>query len=105
MCDLPGFILQELDSMKRVHKQQTSNQSTTEVRLNRALEEVEKYKAQLFKSKSHVKVSLCLSYLSTLMLNVSVYVGLSHYFKHAFILVTLKAALNASIYIIIDIIQ
>ena len=52
------FFSQELDSMKRVNKQQTSNQGTTEVRLNRALEEVEKYKAELSKSKSHAKVSV-----------------------------------------------
>jgi len=50
--------LQELESIKRQHKQQASSQSTTEVRLNRALEEVERYKAELAKAKSEVKVCM-----------------------------------------------
>ena len=44
--------------MKRQQKQQASSQSTTEVRLNRALEEVERYKAELAKAKSDVKVCI-----------------------------------------------
>ena len=44
--------------MKRQQKQQASSQSTTEVRLNRALEEVERYKAEIAKAKSDVKVCI-----------------------------------------------
>ena len=42
--------------MKRSQKQQVSSQSATEVRLNRALEEVDKLKNQLQKAKSESKV-------------------------------------------------
>ncbi len=49
---------QELDSMMRVQKQQTQTSSTTEVRLNRALEEIDKYKQQLQKTKVETKVSI-----------------------------------------------
>ena len=42
--------------MKRSQKQQASSQSATEVRLNRALEEVDKLKNQLQKAKSESKV-------------------------------------------------
>ena len=52
MCN----VLQELDNMKRSQKQQASSQSATEVRLNRALEEVDKLKNQLQKAKSESKV-------------------------------------------------
>ena len=52
MCN----VFQELDNMKRSQKQQASSQSATEVRLNRALEEVDKLKNQLHKSKSESKV-------------------------------------------------
>ena len=51
------FSRQELDGMKRSQKQQASSQSATEVRLNRALEDLEKYKAQLQRAKSSSKVS------------------------------------------------
>ncbi|XP_052011085.1 testis-expressed protein 9-like [Xyrauchen texanus] len=47
-CQLLGMRwVQELEGMKRAHKQAASTHSATEVRLNRALEEVEKTKAQL----------------------------------------------------------
>ena len=52
MCN----VFQELDNMKRSQKQQASSQSATEVRLNRALEEVDKLKNQLHKAKSESKV-------------------------------------------------
>lgn len=45
----------ELDSMKKSQKQQATSQGTLEVRLNRALEECEKYKAQLDKVRSGTK--------------------------------------------------
>ncbi|XP_072888991.1 testis-expressed protein 9 isoform X4 [Hemitrygon akajei] len=50
------FSLQkELDSQKRAQKQFATNHSATEVRLNRALEEAEKYKAELNKLKQSNK--------------------------------------------------
>ncbi|XP_051896519.1 testis-expressed protein 9 isoform X2 [Pristis pectinata] len=50
------FSLQkELDSQKRAQKQFATNHSATEVRLNRALEETEKYKAELNKLKQSNK--------------------------------------------------
>lgn len=45
--------------MKRSQKQQTSTNTATEVRLNRALEEIEKYKEQLLRAKSSSKVGGC----------------------------------------------
>jgi len=42
--------------MKRSHKQAANTHSATEVRLNRALEEVEKTKTQLNKLKQSSKV-------------------------------------------------
>lgn len=42
--------------MKRTHKQAASTHSATEVRLNRALEEVERTKTQLNKLKQSSKV-------------------------------------------------
>lgn len=42
--------------MKRAHKQASGTHGATEVRLNRALEEVEKTKAQLNKLKQSSKV-------------------------------------------------
>jgi hypothetical protein len=43
--------------MRKSQKQAAMNQSTVEVRLNRALEEVEKYKSSLQKAKSESKDS------------------------------------------------
>ncbi|XP_013385699.1 testis-expressed protein 9 isoform X2 [Lingula anatina] len=48
-------LRKELDSLKRSQKQQSTTQSATEVRLNRALEEVEKYKSELHRAKSASK--------------------------------------------------
>ncbi|KAM3927593.1 testis-expressed protein 9 [Leptodactylus fuscus] len=45
----------ELENIKRIQKQSASNQSATEVRLNRAVEEVEKYKMELNKLKQSNK--------------------------------------------------
>lgn len=42
--------------MKRNQKQQQSSQSATEVRLNRALEEIEKYREELSRAKNTSKV-------------------------------------------------
>ncbi|XP_052084639.1 testis-expressed protein 9-like [Mytilus californianus] len=50
-------LRKELDQMKRSQKQQTSTNTATEVRLNRALEEIEKYKEQLLRAKSSSKES------------------------------------------------
>ncbi|XP_051992476.1 testis-expressed protein 9-like [Xyrauchen texanus] len=50
-------LQKELEGMKRTHKQAVSTHSATEVRLNRALEEVEKTKAQLNKLKQSSKDS------------------------------------------------
>ncbi|XP_029430971.1 testis-expressed protein 9 [Rhinatrema bivittatum] len=41
----------ELENLKRTHKQAVTSQSATDVRLNRALEEVERYKLELNKLK------------------------------------------------------
>ncbi len=50
------YTLKELESMKKTHKQAASTHSATEVRLNRALEEVERTKTQLNKLKQSSKV-------------------------------------------------
>ncbi|KAM8907153.1 testis-expressed protein 9 isoform 3-T4 [Lycaon pictus] len=45
----------ELESKRRLQKQAATSQSATEVRLNRALEEAEKYKLELSKSRQNNK--------------------------------------------------
>ncbi|XP_031557631.1 testis-expressed protein 9-like [Actinia tenebrosa] len=47
----------ELDSIQREQKQFVSNKNATEVRLNRALEEIDKYKTALHKAKTSSKDS------------------------------------------------
>ena len=47
---------QELDSLKASQKRAQSQHGAVEVRLNRALEEVERYKDALQKAKSDAKV-------------------------------------------------
>ncbi|XP_066289796.1 testis-expressed protein 9-like isoform X2 [Branchiostoma lanceolatum] len=48
-------LRKELETLKRQQKQADTNHGATEVRLNRALEEAEKYKLQLQKAKSSSK--------------------------------------------------
>ncbi|XP_074090709.1 testis-expressed protein 9 [Macrotis lagotis] len=48
-------VEKELDNRKRLQKQASASQSTIEVRLNRALEDVEKYKLELSKLKQSNK--------------------------------------------------
>uniref|UniRef100_UPI00398F5A17 testis-expressed protein 9 n=1 Tax=Pristiophorus japonicus TaxID=55135 RepID=UPI00398F5A17 len=48
-------LQKELDSQKRTQKQAATNHGATEVRLNRALEEAEKYKIELNKQKQSNK--------------------------------------------------
>ncbi|KAL8558710.1 hypothetical protein ACOMHN_037803 [Nucella lapillus] len=50
-------LRKELEQLKRGQKQQQTTQSATEVRLNRALEEIERYREQLTKAKSSSKDS------------------------------------------------
>lgn len=51
-----SFTLQELENKRRLQKQAATSQSATEVRLNRALEEAEKYKLELSKLRQNNKV-------------------------------------------------
>ncbi|KAM9586429.1 testis-expressed protein 9 isoform 4-T4 [Trichechus inunguis] len=48
-------VERELENKRRLQKQAASNQSATEVRLNRALEEAEKYKLELSKLRQNNK--------------------------------------------------
>ncbi|KAM9275705.1 testis-expressed protein 9 isoform 2-T2 [Morus bassanus] len=56
----------ELENLKRVQKQAASSQSATKVRLNRALEEAERYKEELNKlkqsNKMHIEAAKMLSF-------------------------------------------
>ena len=52
----PCHVLQDLDARDRHQKQLLSNQSATDVRLNRALEELERAKSALQREKSEKKV-------------------------------------------------
>lgn len=51
-----SFTLQELENKRRLQKQASTSQNATEVRLNRALEEAEKYKLELSKLRQNNKV-------------------------------------------------
>uniref|UniRef100_A0A8D2BD24 Testis expressed 9 n=1 Tax=Sciurus vulgaris TaxID=55149 RepID=A0A8D2BD24_SCIVU len=59
-------IERELENKRRLQKQAATTQSTTEVRLNRALEEAEKYKLELSKlrqsNKMHIEAAKMLSF-------------------------------------------
>ena len=51
-----SFAVQELETKRRLQKQAVASQSAMEVRLNRALEEAEKYKLELSKLRQNNKV-------------------------------------------------
>jgi len=51
-----SFAVQELENKRRLQKQAVASQSAMEVRLNRALEEAEKYKLELSKLRQNNKV-------------------------------------------------
>lgn len=51
-----SFAVQELENKRRLQKQAVASQSAMEVRLNRALEEAEKYKLELSKLQQNNKV-------------------------------------------------
>ena len=51
-----SFAVQELENKRRLQTQAVASQSAMEVRLNRALEEAEKYKLELSKLQQNNKV-------------------------------------------------
>uniref|UniRef100_A0A2K6ENT2 Testis expressed 9 n=1 Tax=Propithecus coquereli TaxID=379532 RepID=A0A2K6ENT2_PROCO len=59
-------VERELENKRRLQKQAASSQSATEVRLNRALEEADKYKLELNKlrqdNKMHIEAAKMLSF-------------------------------------------
>uniref|UniRef100_A0A8D0KT53 Testis expressed 9 n=1 Tax=Strix occidentalis caurina TaxID=311401 RepID=A0A8D0KT53_STROC len=61
-----GLQQEELENLKRVQKQAATSQSATEVRLNRALEEAERYKVELNRlkqsNKMHIEAARMLSF-------------------------------------------
>uniref|UniRef100_A0A672IPL4 Testis expressed 9 n=1 Tax=Salarias fasciatus TaxID=181472 RepID=A0A672IPL4_SALFA len=61
-----GLQLEEIENLNRSHRQAAAVHSTVEVRLNRALEEVERLKAQLHKirltNKMHLEAAKLLSF-------------------------------------------
>ena len=66
VCFYPLLLNQELENLKRIQKQATISQSATEVRLNRALEEAERYKVELNELKQSNKVQWLRKTSSTL---------------------------------------
>uniref|UniRef100_A0A8D2FMD0 Testis expressed 9 n=1 Tax=Theropithecus gelada TaxID=9565 RepID=A0A8D2FMD0_THEGE len=61
-----SLVERELENKRRLQKQAASSQNATEVRLNRALEEAEKYKLELSKlrqnNKMHIEAAKMLSF-------------------------------------------
>ena len=64
-CLCVCLSVQELESIKRGQKQQASSQSATEVRLNQAREDIQKYKSLMQKAQADAKViphlSICIT--------------------------------------------
>ena len=58
-CVCTCECVQELDAKERAQKQTVANQSAIEVRLNRALEEVEKNRTALQRARAESKVCVC----------------------------------------------
>uniref|UniRef100_A0A8C0QRZ2 Uncharacterized protein n=1 Tax=Chelonoidis abingdonii TaxID=106734 RepID=A0A8C0QRZ2_CHEAB len=60
------LIKERKENLKRIQKQASTSQSATEVRLNRALEEAERYKMELNKlkqsNKMHIEAAKMLSF-------------------------------------------
>ena len=65
VCLCVCLSVQELESIKRGQKQQASSQSATEVRLNQAREDIQKYKSLMQKAQADAKViphlSICIT--------------------------------------------
>ena len=51
------FLAKEVDSLKRNQKQSAASQGAVEVRLNRAQEEADRYKAELQKARTSSRVT------------------------------------------------